>query len=168
MRMPPEVVERVTWDSAYEVPDPLSLHISEQEDAWCGVNNLGLADWRSGIRGHRKSTKAGKRGWNQGDPDFGSKYIGWCCFSAGYSSIHIATNKEMDTGFFFSLPKSCFTLAEYIGKDLWLLACWTRTWCIYLYIFSKQEVKLLFWGSWVRSRIYAWKQVCYLIHTWLG
>lgn len=159
----------VTRDSVWEVPDPLSLHISEPEDTWCRVDNLGLADWRSGIRGQRKSTKARKRGWNQGERNLGSKDIGWCCFSAGL--FHYSYCYKQGNGYGESpptprtTPKSCFTLAEYVGKDLWSLACWTRTWCIYLYIFFKQEVKLLFWGSWVQSRVSAWNQVCYLIYT---
>lgn len=99
------IVERFTGgaggSNVCKVADPLSLHINELEDAWCRFKTLGLADWRSGVVGRRKSTRAEHRGWDWGDQDFSSKYISGVAFLLGYSFIHIATNKEMDTVYFF-------------------------------------------------------------------
>lgn len=145
MRVPLKLLRGVTWDSACEGPDPSSLHISEPEDAWCGASNWAPTGWISGIRGQRKSTKGTKEKLKPGRPRlwFSLSSLTTCdvAFLQGDSIFHISTNKEMDTECTppppTPPPKVMCPFSKYMGKDLWSLACWTRTWCNYLYILSK-------------------------------
>lgn len=115
----------VTWDNVYQVSEPLSLQVCKLEDVRFGVNKLGLGDWRAGILGWRKSTKAEERGSDLGDQDFSSQYIRGYCFPVRLF-CHSYCYKE-GNGYRVFFSKVTFHCSR-IGKALWLLDSRTRTW----------------------------------------